>query len=71
MTDKNCDYDGCDSNAEYYDGMDNHVCEPCMLREIEHGADPESYERIIDHHPKIGKTNTTPRRRGDEPALGS
>lgn len=42
-----CDYDFCDNDAQYYDPMDNVVCEDCMHREVDSGEyDYEDYESI-------------------------
>lgn len=44
-----CDNQGCNIAAEYFDSMDNLLCEFCMQKEIdEYGVDPEEFELIPD-----------------------
>jgi len=38
--------DTCGERGDYWDAMDNIVCEDCMELEIREGADPEDFEEI-------------------------
>ena len=43
-----CDVIGCDQSPEFFDEMDNKLCQDCVDREIqEEGHSPEEYEGIV------------------------
>jgi len=42
-----CEYEECLNYAEFFDEMEDKVCQECMEREVnESGAEPESFERF-------------------------
>ncbi len=41
-----CDYIGCSTPPEFYDFMGDQVCDDCMEREVDNGADREDFETI-------------------------
>ncbi|CAH9013380.1 conserved hypothetical protein [Vibrio phage 417E50-1] len=44
-----CESMSCDNDAEFFDIMQNQICEECMNREIEsEGGEQEDYEVICD-----------------------
>jgi hypothetical protein len=44
---KTCEVESCDNEAEYYDEMDNLLCEEHMYQDMEETeGDPSDYEKI-------------------------
>ncbi len=45
-----CEIIGCVDDAEFYDNMDNKICEAHMNAACEDGSSPEDYELITLTH---------------------
>lgn len=49
MTKAICEVESCDNEAEYFDEMDNRICEEHMNQDMEEtGNGPECYETICE-----------------------
>lgn len=47
MSNECCEVESCNNEAEYYDHMDNQVCEEHMNQDIEEGtSESDDYEKI-------------------------